>query len=395
MPQLTEPDNLPSAPFTGSSNVFEDTTIRQTIKVNLRTEQLRIRISNEFGTTPLIVSRATLALSSGRSGVSTIEPSSLRELTFSGQTSLTISPSALGFSDPVHFSIGSGEILSITLFLAKGQQGLEVTGHPGSRTTSWLRHGDGTNCDDLGGSNAIALDHWYYIAAVMGWAPAKSFCIIGDSITDGRGSIHNMNNRWPDELWKRLQGDRSTRNISPVNLAAGGNRILNHGLGPSAWSRISRDVLGHSNVGYAMIFEGVNDIGTAEATPSAQDAVYHNLIVAFDQIITQIRSFDIPVFGATILPFGSTPNDIQSYSHPLREQTRRKVNDWILNSSKFDYVADFAAAVCNPGSPDRLQEKYDSGDLLHLNPAGLLRLAEVFDISAFKGVSEARAGSDQ
>ena len=387
MPQLVEPDNLPSSRFTDATCVFKNTTIRQTVKVNLGSDILRIRITNEFGATPLGISRATVALSLGGSGVSTVDPASLQKVTFSGRADVTLPPSVLGVSDPIQLSVRPGDILSISLFLAKGQDGHDITGHPGSRTTSWLQPGDATLKDSLQGKDALSLDHWYYISAVEGLAIAKSICLIGDSITDGRGSTHNANNRWPDELWKRMQQDKFARNISPINLAAGGNRILNHGLGPSAWSRIARDVFSHSNVGYVLIFEGVNDIGTALPTEQAQEYVYQQLVFALDQIITQCKSFGIPVFGATICPFGSVPNEIQSYSHPLRESTRQRVNEWILNSGKYDFVVDFAAAVCDTKRPDYLLEKYDSGDFLHLNPEGLRRLAEAFDVRVFERFS--------
>ena len=146
---------------------------------------------------------------------------------------------------------------------------------------------------------------------------------MGDSITDGRGSTTDQNNRWPDLLLARLQKSGATKHISFGNLAAGGNRILADGLGPNAFGRIDRDVLAHPGVRYAMIFEGVNDIGTAAATEAAQNAVYENLVQAYKQMVTLIHAHGIPVFGATITPFSAPSNFTgQPYSDPTREVTR-------------------------------------------------------------------------
>ena len=390
MPQLTEPDNLPSLPFKSSTRVFENTTLRQTVKVNLKSEKIRLRLSNEFGASPLVISSASVAKpASGLDGSGTceIDMASCRHVTFSTLDSITIPTSALAISDEIALEVGAGDVVTISLYLEKGQDGLEITSHPGSRTTSWFVKGDQTESQTLQGDDLTPLDHWYFISSLQGVSNnGLSFVLIGDSITDGRGSTHNFNDRWPNWLWNRLQGSNNDllKSISPLNLAAGGNRILTDGLGPSAWSRITRDVLAHPNVGYVLIFEGVNDIGTAEPTIQAQEEVYDRLIMAYQQLVTQIHAFDIPVFGATITPFGSVENDIQSYSHPLRDQTRRRINEWIKNSGTFDYVVDFALAVADPDRPDRLATRYDTGDLLHLNPTGFERLAEVFDLGVFE-----------
>lgn len=169
-----------------------------------------------------------------------------------------------------------------------------------------------------------------------------------------------------------------------LNQAAGGNRILADGLGPNVLARIDRDVLSHSGVKYALIFEGVNDIGTAPATAEAQQAVGDRLLWAYAQIATRVRAHQLPLFGATITPFSAPSNvTIQPYSDPLREATRQRVNAWIRMSGTFDAVVDFDEMLRDPSVPSQLNPKYDSGDYLHPNPAGYQALADGFPLSLF------------
>jgi lysophospholipase L1-like esterase len=211
----------------------------------------------------------------------------------------------------------------------------------------------------------------------------SALAIIGDSITDGRGSDTDGNNRWPDALVARLQNSSSS-NVAVLNQAAGGNRILLDILGPNALGRIDRDVLAQSGVRYAMIFEGVNDIGVAATDPATQQAIGDTLIQAFDQIITRVHAFGIPMFGATITPFSAPSPQDQAYSDPERERTRQRVNEWIRNSGRFDYVVDFDEVVRDPEQPDQLLAEFNSGDFLHPNVAAYEAMAAKIDLDVFE-----------
>ncbi|KAL0959579.1 hypothetical protein HGRIS_011289 [Hohenbuehelia grisea] len=389
MPQLTEASNLPPAPFNAQTVVFKDSTIRQTLKLTLGTSRLRIRISNAFGTTPLSITAASIALPVNNSaGVNAIQPNTAKTITFSGQPSFTLPNAALAISDPIDFpGANAGAIVAVTLYLAQGQQGQDVTSHPGSRTTSWFTFGNQVTAATLTGSALASAAHWYFLSAVEAWTDTdtSSLVLIGDSITDGRGSTTDQNDRWSDALFKRLQTLQSPLNkIAVSNQAAGGNRILLDGLGPSTLARIERDVLSHPNVGYAVIFSGVNDIGVAAASTAAQTQIFNDLIAAYSQIISRIHASGIPVIGATITPFSAPNSTIQPYSDAggIREATRQKVNNWIKNTGGFDAVADFDAAVKDPASPTRLSPLYNSGDFLHLNPAGYAKLADAFPVNS-------------
>ena len=182
-----------------------------------------------------------------------------------------------------------------------------------------------------------------------------------------------------------MQNNSATSNIAVLNQAAGGNRVLEDGLGPNALGRIDRDVLAQSGIKYAMIFEGVNDIGVAAPTAAAQQQIGDQLIEAFKQIRTRVHAFGIPIFAATITPFLSTPNStIQAYSDATREVTRQRVNNWIKMSGNFDAVVDFASIVADPRNQSILNPIYDSGDFLHPNVAGYQAIANAFPLSIFR-----------
>jgi lysophospholipase L1-like esterase len=181
-----------------------------------------------------------------------------------------------------------------------------------------------------------------------------------------------------------MQSNPATSSITIANQAAGGNRILADGLGPNVLGRIDRDVLAQSGVKYAMIFEGVNDIGVASADPTNQTLIYNRLISAYEQIISRVHAQRIPMFAATITPFSGAPNDtVQPYSNPLRDETRRKVNDWIRNGGRFDAVVDFDRILADPNEPQELLPAYNSGDWLHPNVAGYQAIADQFPLDIF------------
>lgn len=176
-----------------------NTTLRQTIKVTLGASQIRLRFSNMFSLTPLTLDSVAVALTfNNTAGVASITRNSLKTVRFNGgQTSVTIPKAALAVSDPLDFAVTKGQVLSITIYYQNGISGGAVTGHPGSRTDSWLTFGNQVKALNLTGSSLLSTAHWYSISGVEGWVPksAKYLSILGDSITDGRGSTTNQNNR--------------------------------------------------------------------------------------------------------------------------------------------------------------------------------------------------------
>jgi len=251
--------------------------------------------------------------------------------------------------------------------VAFGSTPSNVTGHPGSRTTSYLQSGS-SNVSAASMTSALTTDHWYILSGVDTFADAKAIAILGDSITDGRGSTTNGNDRWPDDLARRLQSSGST-NVAVLNAGIGGNAVTSGGFGPTGLSRFSRDILGQDGVRWVIIFEGVNDIGAGVAAAT--------LTSAYDTLISQARGKGLRVYGATITPFGAN-----TYYSVSNETNRQAVNTYV-RSGKFDGFFDFDAAVRDSSDPPKLQAAYDSGDGLHLTPAGYQKLASTVDLALF------------
>ncbi|WP_443061656.1 SGNH/GDSL hydrolase family protein [Streptomyces sp. NBC_00414] len=383
MPQLTEPGNMPPPPFTEERAVLVDTTLRQTVRVSTGGGRIRLRFSNAFGDTALPLTAVTVALPlGGRAGVSAVEPGSPRRVTFAGRASATVPVGAQLVSDPMDFGLEPGSNLTVTAYLAEGQRSTALTSHPGSRTTSYLQKADHTRDQDL--PEATAVNHWYLLSdvEVLTGPATAAVAVLGDSLTDGRGSTTNGNDRWTDRLLDRLREHPANGEVAVLNQAAGGNRVLSDGLGPNVLARLDRDVLSRSGVSWLIVFEGVNDIGTAAATPAAQRSVTTELIAAYEQIVVRAHAQGIRVYGATLTPFGGNAMYDDPAGH--REASREEVNSWIRTSGGFDAVVDLDQAVRDPADPGRLRATLHDGDWLHLNPEGYRALAAAVPLRLFR-----------
>ncbi|HEX6520907.1 MAG TPA: SGNH/GDSL hydrolase family protein [Streptosporangiaceae bacterium] len=373
-PQLTEPANMPPPPFTGTNVVFANSTLRQTLHVSVGGRQIRLRFSNAYGGADLPITMVSVARPvGGQAGVSAIQAGTSRPVTFDGRSAIYIPVGAQMVSDPLDFPVATGTNLTVTIYLSAGQASTSITSHPGSRTNSYMVTGNHVNDQDLPGATSVA--HWYFLsgAEISTSGPTAAVAVIGDSLTDGRGSTTNGNDRWTDQLFNRLQSSRVAANVAVLNQGLGGNRVLHDGLGPNVLARLDRDVLAQSGVKWLVVFEGVNDIGTADATDAAQKQVTADLIAAFQQIITRAHALGIRVYGATITPFGG--NTMYDDPQGLRAASRAAVNEWIRTSRQFDAVLDFDKAARDPANPGQILPAFDSGDHLHLNPAGYGALA--------------------
>ena len=369
-PQLTEERNLPPEPG------FVDTTLRQVAHVSLGGQTLRVKFSNAFGDAALTLLSAHVARSAGGSAV---DPATDRALTFRGEPSVTIPVGALMVSDPLAFELPPLSEVAVTIHVRGAPA--DVTGHPGSRTTSYFQAGESVAAPDLPG--AMEVDHWYFLSGIdVEAAPGTAaVAVLGDSITDGRGSTTNGNDRWPDNLARRLQARKETEDVAVVNLGIGGNRLLRDGLGPSVLARLDRDVLALPGVRWLIVFEGINDIGTGVGAREKGEwaATAEDIITAYEQIIVRSHAHGIRVYGATILPFEGS----EGYFTPEGEADRQTVNEWIRTSGRFDGVIDFDAITRDPDRPLRLSSAVDGGDHLHPSAAGYRIMADAIDLGLF------------
>ena len=366
-PQLVEPRNVPPAPgLTGN-------TLRQIIRPSLGGKSIRLKFSNAFSDLPVEMISVEIAIVTEQPLVKT---STVKTLKFNGSPEVTMPAGEAVFSDALAFEFEARDRLAITIKFGKTAE--KITGHPGSRTTSYLVEGNENKENAF--ENAITTDHWYIINTldVMAGKEASAVAILGNSITDGRGSGINKQNRWPDILAERLTQHSRTKNIGVLNMGIGGNAVLRGGLGPTGLNRFDRDILNQSSIKYLIILEGVNDLG---ATPDSTAAfkVANKLIEAYKTMIKKAHAQNIKVYGGTI-----TPIQKSFYYKDFREQARQKVNNWIRNSSAFDAVIDFAKVLESPEEPNVIAKNLQSGDYLHPNEKGYEVMGEAVDLSLFK-----------
>jgi lysophospholipase L1-like esterase len=366
-PQLTEPRNLPPAPGLAAS------TLRQVLHLSAGGARLRIRFSNEFGASPMRIASARVARSFG---ADSIDATTDVALLFRGDSSITIAPGAAVVSDDVAFA--SVPLSEITVSVYATEVPADVTGHPGSRTTSYLLSGNHVASPNL--PQALKTEHWYILSSVdvLSQEFSAAVVILGNSIADGRGSGTDKNNRWPDNLARRLQGDPRTTGVAVLNAGIGGNTILRGGLGPTALVRFDRDVLGQTGARWLIVSEGVNDIGGARGADSSA-SVARQLTDAYTSIVARAHAKGMRVYGATILPFAGS-----GYGGADHEAARRAVNAWVRSSGAFDAVIDLDVVMRDPSDPSRLLPAVDGGDHLHPNELGYRMMADAIDLSLFR-----------
>lgn len=370
-PQLTEPGNLPPVPLANS-------TLRQFVRTSIGGKHLRVRFSNNYGTDSVTINAASLALapSSASSGNGDIFPSTAKGLTFRGAPGVVIPRGEAVFSDPIDFDVAAITNLAVSIYFGS-ISATTINGHPGSRTTSFIQASNVITAASL--PAASKTKHWYILTGidVLADAASRTIAILGDSITDGRGSTDDGNNRWPDILAERLATNAPTAGVGVVNLGIGGNAVFG-GLGPAAVNRFDRDILGQSGVRYMIIFEGVNDIGSGASSMTTAT----NIVNAFIQFGNKAKARGILAYGATITPFGGN-----GYYSVLHEQERQYVNAWIRTNTVFDGVIDFDAAVRDPVDPTKFKAEFYPGvnanDWLHLNVLGYQAMGEAIDLNLF------------
>jgi lysophospholipase L1-like esterase len=369
----------------GSSNAPDLTreTLRMVVHTSVGGPRVRVWLSNRFGSAPLVIGAAHVALSAeanpaGPGDVSAIKPDTDRVLTFDHGASATIAPGATIVSDPVSLAVQPLSNLAVSLYFPENTLG--TTLHGGANQTAYAIPGKVLDAATMP-ANAWTRNSWYFLTGVDVDAPGASAVVtLGDSITDGNHSTLNANHRWPDYLAARLAADETTRRLGilgVVNTGISGNRVLLDGDGPSAMARLDWDVLARSGVRYLILFHGINDIEyyTRFRQPY-QDLVAH-LAAGLTQIATQAHDHGMRVFGATQMTDCHPPQ----CTWPEGEVTRNALNQWIRTTDVFDGVIDFDLATRDPEHPSRLLSQYNSGDYVHPNDIGYRAMANAIDLS--------------
>ena len=363
--QLAESNNNPPSPGLGNNS------FRQIVQVSIGGEEVRLQLTNEFSNATTEIKAVELAHAKTAGSSSEIDESTTVSLTFDGKAGVTMKAGTTATSDPVKFHMDPRQNVAITIHYGNASS-TSVSGHPGSRTTSYIAKG---NTNDF--SNAVRTDHWYNIKSIDVLADSETgaVAILGNSITDGRGSTTNQQNRWADVLSRRLLANESTKKVAVLNMGIGGNCMLGGGLGPTGSSRYRRDLLEQPGVKWIILFEAVNDLGgSGNGVKTA-----NNIIEVYKQIIREAHAKGIYVFGGTITPFKNN-----SYYSEDHEKGRQRINTWMRTTKMLDGVIEFDHAVRDPQDTITMNKEFlFENDYLHPNAKGYEAMGNIVNLTLF------------
>jgi lysophospholipase L1-like esterase len=349
------------------------TTIRQIVHTSVGGAGVRVRLSNEFGTGPLKIDAAHVAL---RGSGSNIIPGTDYQLTFSGESSVMLAPGAPAVSDPVPLWVPPLSDLAISVYLPD-----ETTGSTlhsvGLQTNYYASGGDYTG--DFSFPANTMIQNYFFLGGVEVLASSRAAAVVtlGDSITDGTRSTPDTNSRWPNFLAQRLQGAHNLGPVGVLNEGISGNRIYSGEAGVPTLARFDRDVLSKPEVEFMTLLIGINDIGNS-ARGTGPFVTPEDIIAGYRQIIARAHAHGIKVYGGTLTPIKGS-----GYDFPQAEDDRQAVNEWIRTSGEFDAVIDFDLATRDPSDPAQFLPAYDSGDHLHPNDLGYQVMAGTIPLKLF------------
>jgi lysophospholipase L1-like esterase len=350
-----------------SHSGFDDQTVRNIVHTSVGGSEIKIRISNVFGTGPLTVTSAYVGL---RSTGAAIKAGSNTEVTFGRSDSVTIAPGDRVLSDPVRLSVGSEADLAVSIYFDSATG--PATWHPSATSTNY--YASGSAAADTSATDYTSTDtSWYFLDSVDVYNPDVRGAVVtfGASTTDGTGSITNANERWTDDLARRLLRLPSGEQMSVLDAGISGDKLLTNGgtHGAAGVARFYRDAIENAGVKDIIIWLGENDIGDGPRIKASQ------LTSAYRQLIELAHANGIKVIGATL-----QPDQGAGYYTAAGNATRERVNRWILTSGEFDASVDFSTVLENPADPDELLPAFNSGGYLHPNDAGYRAVANSINI---------------
>ncbi|MFC7242253.1 SGNH/GDSL hydrolase family protein [Catellatospora aurea] len=366
-----------------SKDGFSDQTIRMFVHTSVGGTQARIRLSNRYGTAPLTIGRATLALPWPEAGPGDLKPGSVVDATFNGQKQVTIPSGGSAVSDPVPMEIPASQDVAVSLYVPAQPKPNPATWHLYARETAYIGTGDHAS-EASGAKLAETRNNWYYLAGldVLNRSGQGSIVVLGDSITDGLKTTVNADRRWTDYLGARLvQEAPDGRAPGILNAGLSGNRLTLNGadlgvneLGMNGASRFHFDVLGQTGVRTVILALGINDVWLSQDTAD-------NIIARIQQMASVARQSGLKIIVCTLSPwnaFESAPG-VVAYT-PILDSVRLQVNSYIRTSTDFDGVIDFDAALRDPANPTKLRPEWDSGDHIHPNDAGNEAMAKAIPL---------------
>lgn len=372
---IPQQPNLP--PLYRAPNVA-GRTVRQIVYPTLSGSAIQLHVSNEYGTTPLVIQELRIARSTNGA---TVQRNGGVRATFDGKTSVIVPPGGAIDSDPVAIDVAAGAPYAISSYMGAEQK--LVAWHRVSSQVNYVSLPGNHAADAMSGAFSQRFTQFAWVTGLAVDVPsAATVAAVGDSITDGMRSSLNENHRWPDALARRLAraGDGST---GVVNLGISGNRLLNDSpcYGDALVKRFGRDVLEHSGVKTAILLVGINDINFSSTPARAgldcdfphTSVTAADLIAGYERLIAEAHRRGVRIFGATLTP-AALPSQ--------RESIRLAVNQWVRTSKALDGVVDFDAALRDPAQPDRLRRGYDSGDHIHPSDAGYAAMADAVPLAA-------------
>lgn len=346
-----------------SDTGFDDQTVRNIVHTSVGGSAIKLRISNAFGTGPLTVTAAYVGL---RSTGAAIEAGTDTEVTFGGSDSVTIEAGDRVLSDPVKLAVGSETDLAISLYFS-GATG-PATWHPSATSTNY--YASGNDAGDTSATDYTKTDtSWYFLDGVDVYNPQVRGAVVafGASTTDGTASTTDANERWTDDLARRLLDLPAGQQMSVLDAGISGDQLLTDSgtSGAAGVARFYQDAIENAGVKDIVIWLGENDIGDNPTITASQ------LTNAYTELIEIAHANGIRVIGATL-----QPDQGASYYTVTGNVTREQVNHWILTSGAFDASLDFSTVLENPADPAELLPAYNSGDSLHPNDTGYLAIAD-------------------